>query len=82
MVNVMKPNQTKSYIFNMYKRDLSLNNLQWLICHKTKPYQTKLYQTKPNHCSWFGFYEVKERKKRFRWELYFAMFSRNATHKI
>ena len=24
----------------MYKEDLSLNNLQWLICHKT--------QTKPN----------------------------------
>ena len=21
----------------MYKPDLALNNLQWLICHKTKP---------------------------------------------
>ena len=21
----------------MYKQDLALNNLQWLICHKTKP---------------------------------------------
>ena len=21
----------------MYKEDLTLNNLQWLICHKTKP---------------------------------------------
>ena len=21
----------------MYKDDLALNNLQWLICHKTKP---------------------------------------------
>ena len=21
----------------MYKKDLALNNLQWLICHKTKP---------------------------------------------
>ena len=21
----------------MYKEDLALNNLQWLICHKTKP---------------------------------------------
>ena len=21
----------------MYKQDLVLNNLQWLICHKTKP---------------------------------------------
>ena len=25
----------------MYKEDLALNNLQWLICHKTQP--------KPNH---------------------------------
>ena len=24
----------------MYKEDLALNNLQWLICHKTKPNQT------------------------------------------
>ena len=24
----------------MYKNDLALNNLQWLICHKTKPNQT------------------------------------------
>ena len=26
----------------MYKEDLELNNLQWLICHKTQ--QTKLYK--------------------------------------
>ena len=25
----------------MYKLDFVLNNLQWLICHKTKPNQTK-----------------------------------------
>ena len=25
----------------MYKEDLALNNLQWLICYKTKPNQTK-----------------------------------------
>ena len=24
----------------MYKIDLALNNLQWLMCHKTKPNQT------------------------------------------
>ena len=24
----------------MYKEDLTLNYLQWLICHKTKPNQT------------------------------------------
>ena len=29
----------KSCIFNIHvnKPDLALNNLQWLICHKTKP---------------------------------------------
>ena len=25
----------------MYKDDLALNNLQWLICHKTRRNQTK-----------------------------------------
>ena len=29
----------------MYKQYLALNNLQWLICHKTKPNPTKLYIT-------------------------------------
>ena len=24
----------------MHKEDLALNNLQWLICHKTQPNQT------------------------------------------
>ena len=28
----------------MYKEDLALNNLKWLICHKIQPNQTK-----PNH---------------------------------
>ena len=28
----------------MYQRDLALNNLQWLICHKTKPNQTWLFK--------------------------------------
>ena len=27
----------------MYKKDLALNNLDWLMCHKTKPNQTKSY---------------------------------------
>ena len=27
----------------VYKEDLALNNLQWLICHKTQPNQTKSY---------------------------------------
>ena len=31
------------YLIYMYKEDVALNNLQWLICHKTKPNQTKSY---------------------------------------
>ena len=27
----------------MLKENLTLNNLQWLICHKTKPNQTTSY---------------------------------------
>ena len=29
------------YLIYMYKEDLVLDNQQWLICHKTKPNQTK-----------------------------------------
>ena len=29
------------YFVYMYKKDFALNNLQWLICHKTTPNQTK-----------------------------------------
>ena len=27
------------YLMYMYKEDLALNNLQWLICHKAQPNQ-------------------------------------------
>ena len=30
------------YLIYMYKKDLSLNNQQWLIYHKTKPNQSGL----------------------------------------
>ena len=36
----MPQTQTKPniiYLMYMYKKDLALNNLQWLICHKFKP---------------------------------------------
>ena len=29
------------YLIYLYKKDLALNNLQWLICHKTQPNQTQ-----------------------------------------
>ena len=34
----------QSYVFDIYmhKQDLVLNNLQYLICYKTKPNETKL----------------------------------------
>ena len=25
------------YLIYMYKKDLALNNLEWLMCHKTQP---------------------------------------------
>ena len=31
--------QDLTYLIFMYKEDLALNNLQWLICHKTQPNQ-------------------------------------------
>ena len=31
-----------TYLLCMYKEDLTLNNLKWLICNKTKPNQAKL----------------------------------------
>ena len=32
------------YLIYMYERDLALNNIQWLICDKTKPNLTSLIQ--------------------------------------
>ena len=43
----MKPNQTKPnhiYLIYMYKEDLALDNLQWLICHKTKRNETFFFE--------------------------------------
>ena len=34
-----------AYLIRMYKPDLALNNLQLLICHKTKPNATKRNET-------------------------------------
>ena len=31
----------------MYKDDLALNNLQWLICYKTQPNPTKPVRVQP-----------------------------------
>ena len=30
------------YLIYMYKKDLVVNNLQWLICHETQPNQTEI----------------------------------------
>ena len=33
----------------MYKEDLALNKLQWLICHKTQPNQTIITRRNAHH---------------------------------
>ena len=38
-----KPNQTKSYVFNMYVKTRFGINVQWLMGHKTQPNPTKSY---------------------------------------
>ena len=49
----IKPNQTNHiYLIYMYKEDLALKNLLWLICHKIQPNPTKPNQTKPNQSNW------------------------------
>ena len=34
------------YLIYICKLDLALNNLEWLMCHKTKPNQTTVQPTK------------------------------------
>ena len=36
---IFKRNIYHIYLIYMYEEDLALNNLQWLICHKTQPNQ-------------------------------------------
>ena len=52
----------------MYKEDLALINLQWLISYKTKPNQTKLNQNKTLVSSWCNGYcgGLWNRSKRVR----------------
>ena len=40
------------YLIYMYKKDLALNNLQWLICHNTQP--NHWYKYLPNPSAWAG----------------------------
>ena len=42
-LNLTKPNSI--YLIYMYEKDLALNNLQWLIYHKTKRNQTSTEPT-------------------------------------
>ena len=36
------------YLIYIDKKDLALNNSQWLVCHKTKPNQSKPIIVKSN----------------------------------
>ena len=48
----------------MYKEDLALNNLQWLVCHKTKPNQTK-----PNQITYYIYIYIERYIEREREDL-------------
>ena len=37
------------YLIYMYEEDMALNNLQWFICHKTKPNQTNKRNSGKHH---------------------------------
>ena len=39
-LNPTKPNPM--YLIHMYKEDLALNKLEWLICYKTKPTKSNI----------------------------------------
>ena len=49
----------KSYIYliYMYEQDMALNNLQWLICHKTEPNQTTAEIMRKENRN-FGFFQM------------------------
>ena len=48
-------------LFICIKKDLALNNLQWLICHRIKPNQTKPNQTKSNQIMIFNLFTAKSK---------------------
>ena len=51
----LDPTQTNPiYLTYMYKKDLALNNLQWLICYKTQP------KPKPSLINWVASRMVKD----------------------
>ena len=62
----------------MYKEDLALNNLQWLICHKTQPNQTKQNQIVDNAQNTFSFplngFSISEKIEKIKIEQYFVSF--------
>ena len=57
-----KTKQNHLYIIHVYKEDLAINILQWLICHKTQPNQAKPNQTKPNQIWKKNYFKTLKRK--------------------
>ena len=50
------------YVIDMYNLDLTLDNLQWLMCHKTKPILNQFVkhnQTKPIFNQYHRVYQLK-----------------------
>ena len=48
-----------TYLIYMYKQDLALYNLQWFICHKTKPNQTQPTYFAKTEVSWQIFNQIE-----------------------
>ena len=50
-------------LINMYKEDLALNNLKWLICHKTQPNKSYIYiyeeDLASNNLQWLICHKIK-----------------------
>ena len=52
------------YSIYVFKQDLEFNNLKWLICHKTKPNQTKRLIVGEQDNNWDpGFNDVNTNSK-------------------
>ena len=52
--NEMSPESFKNVLYKLYvnksyiyKKELALNNQQWLLCHKTQSNQSRIYVIKP-----------------------------------
>ena len=62
------------YLIYMYKQDLALNNLQWLVCHKTKPVGAKTLRFRIQINNYVSFTWLKRRSQVEYDNIYDGMF--------